>query len=102
MKKLNTFVHVVEVNEDGSHGRSGMFGPSDRLPDWAVNAISNPDVWAEAEAKENPEPETVMEPPRGGPGSSAEAWAKFAKAVDLDVPDGASAKEIQALWDERN
>lgn len=47
--RLSTFVHVVEMvtNDQGKQepGRSGVFGPGDSLPDWAVAAISNPDVW---------------------------------------------------------
>ncbi|WP_328339529.1 hypothetical protein [Micromonospora sp. NBC_00421] len=47
--RLSTYVHVVEMvtNDEGKQvpGRSGVFGPGDSLPDWAVAAISNPDVW---------------------------------------------------------
>lgn len=105
MKKLNTFVHVVEINKDGSHGRAGMFGPTDGLPEWAVTAISNPDVWDEAPESPMEEsvstPDPIKEPPRGGPGSSAEAWREFAKAQNLAVSDDASARDVQAAWDTR-
>lgn len=103
MAKLNTHVHAVEVNEDGSHGRSGTFGPNDKVPDWAVSAISNPDVWeSEPERTEAPSVE-VKEPPRGGPGSSATAWHEFVVSQNLDVPDNAStAKDFQAIWDARS
>jgi hypothetical protein len=48
MAKLNTNVHVVELDEDGNPtGQQATFGPDDELPDWAVASISNPDVWAE-------------------------------------------------------
>lgn len=113
MAKLNTYVHAVEILEDGSHGRSVTFGPDDTVPDWAARSISNPDVWAEQPAQEplsvpdqepdrDPGQDPVKEPPRGGPGSSAEAWRDFAKARNLDVPNDASARDIQAAWDARN
>lgn len=45
--RLNTYVHAAEVDENGKPtGRAGNFGPDDDLPDWAVAAITNPDVWA--------------------------------------------------------
>jgi hypothetical protein len=47
-KRLNTYVHVVEVDKDGmalNGGRRETFGPSDDLPDWAEKSISNPDVF---------------------------------------------------------
>lgn len=41
MADLVTFVHLTD--EDGvSHG----FGPGDEVPAWAVEKITNPDVWA--------------------------------------------------------
>lgn len=42
--KLNTTVHVHK------DGESHVFGPGDSLPDWAVKAISNPNVWDEPPA----------------------------------------------------
>lgn len=97
--KLKTYVHVVE---SGGEGRSAVFGPDDRVPEWAAAAISNPDVWEVPPNREAP-PQTreLREPPRGGPGSSAEAWAAFARQEGLPVPDGSTAREIQALWDDR-
>jgi hypothetical protein len=99
--KLSTFVHVV----DGD--RSAVFGPDDTVPEWAVEAITNPDVWAEPPTGAAQQPSTagddeMREPPRGGPGSSAGAWREFAEAQNLDVPDGASARDIQAIWDARS
>lgn len=108
MAKLNTHVHAVERNPDGSQGRTGHFGPGDEVPDWAQKAITNPDVWEEAPAPteatsaSTPQGVEVKEPPRGGPGSSVEAWREFAKAKGLDFPDGASARDIQAAWDARS
>lgn len=48
-KKLNTFVHVVERDENGNTTNSGTFGPGDDLskPEnaWVEKAITNPAVW---------------------------------------------------------
>lgn len=49
MAELNTFVHVVD--EDGV---SHVFGPSDSVPDWAAEKITNPDVWVEEPDHEAP------------------------------------------------
>lgn len=59
--RLSTFVHVVEMTTDKGgkpvQGRSGMFGPTDSLPDWAVSSINNPDVWAgDPPARSEPAP----------------------------------------------
>lgn len=39
------------------------------------------------------------EPPRAGRGSGVEAWATYAKSLDLDVPDDATRDEIIELVD---
>jgi hypothetical protein len=45
-KKLNTYVHVVELDDKGNAtGQAGVFGPDDDLPTWAAKSITNPDVW---------------------------------------------------------
>ncbi|MET0426273.1 MAG: hypothetical protein ABW046_20560 [Actinoplanes sp.] len=58
MRKLNTFVHVVELDDKGQQtGKAGTFGPDDDVPGWASDAITNPDVWAGEEDKaEEPAP----------------------------------------------
>jgi len=149
MAKLNTYVHVTRP--DG--GPPVRFGPDDQVPDWAIEQISNPDVWegdqpkgagsaasadsakgtaksaadaindalkqaerraAEAEKRAEAaeaelaqlreagggQEQEIKEPPRGGPGSSAEAWTKFASEQGITVPDGTTARDVQALWDE--
>lgn len=137
MAQLKTYVHVTNPED----GRSVQFGPGQDLPDWAVKAITNPDVWdgdapkvagsaaektvstpgadariaeLEAEVKRlreaaqisatgpssSGDADPIKEPPRGGPGSSAEAWAKFVDEQGVEVPNGATAKDIQALWDD--
>lgn len=102
MKKLNTYVHAHAVDDTGNI-QSQTFGPGDKVPAWARKAITNPDVWdgeddAPAETAGDAE---VKEPPRGGPGSSADAWRTFMASKDFEVPEGASAKDMQAAWDQR-
>lgn len=109
--KLNANVWV-----GGVLYRKGTTPPGD-----VAAKVTNPKVWAtpssdESTVREIPirkredgiefpehpqrvELEKVQEPPRGGPGSSAAAWAKFAVEQGVEVPEGASAKEIAALWD---
>jgi len=48
--KLNTHVHAVETDATGARtGREKVFGPDDDLNrpenEWALAAITNPDVW---------------------------------------------------------
>ncbi|MBF6085216.1 hypothetical protein IU485_28000 [Nocardia cyriacigeorgica] len=45
MPQLNTYVHVLDET-----GQTREFGPDDQLPEWAINKITNPDVWADAPA----------------------------------------------------
>lgn len=100
MRKLNTFVHAVEINDDGTQGRSQVFGPADVLPDWARKSITNPKVWD----GEDDEPETaeLVEPPRKGPGSNREAWVTYAKeAHGIDVEDGATRDDVIAAIAEK-
>lgn len=64
--KLNTYVHAVEVDADGARtGREGVFGPDSDLSkpenEWALAAISNPDVW-DGEAPPRAEPPPVVSP----------------------------------------
>lgn len=46
MAKLNTYVHVHDAD-----GVSHEFGPGSKVPGWAAELITNPDVWAKAPAK---------------------------------------------------
>lgn len=72
--KLNTFVHVDEGHEEGRRGRTAWFGPDDELPDWAVKAIANPDVWdgdvPPHLAPEDDEPARAAEPGAPPPATS--------------------------------
>lgn len=110
MARLNTFVHVVE---SGGEGRSAMFGPADALPDWAVAAISNPDVWADgapvptvetnpAETKPDPQTPASGIPPKGGAGSGAPAWREYAASKGVEVADDASREDVWAALEKAN
>jgi len=93
MAKLNTFVNV-----DGT-----WYGPDDDVPSEVASQIKNPNVWADgdAPAAASGEGDEVKEPPRGGPGSSADAWRTFLKSKDVEVPTDASAKDMQTVWDSK-
>jgi len=41
----------------------------------------------------------VVEPPRTGTGSTTDAWAAYAKATGIEVPDDAKRDDIIALVD---
>lgn len=95
MSKLNTHVNV-----DGS-----WYGPDNDVPAEVAKRITNPKVWADSERTGEPARAATFtmvgeEPPRGGPGSSADAWRAFATSNKVDVPEGASAKEIASAWDQ--
>lgn len=90
----------IHVNVDGT-----WYGPESEVPDEVAARITNPKVWVGEPAAEpaggNGEQRTVQEPPRGGPGSSASAWRTFMESNGFEVPEGASAKDMQASWDDR-
>lgn len=105
MARLNTFVHVVFQGEDGVQ-MSGMFGPADDLPDWAAAAITNPNVWdgepPEPAKEPAASPGELVEPPRHGKGSSAEAWRDYAEKLGWfdKIEADASQRDIIAAVDE--
>lgn len=93
-RKLTAYVHVVERHDDGSYGRQAQFGPGDAVPDWAIAAITNPDVWdGEADPSPEPEPEPV-DRPRGNAGRAA--WAAYAASRDIEVEDDMGRDDIVA------
>lgn len=101
MPKLTTHVHVVERDDKGNTTRAQTFGPSDDVPDWAVAAITNPDVWdgdppsRTATAAQQVTGLLPM-PPKAGPGSGVDAWRAYAQQEKVTVPDGAGRDEIVA------
>lgn len=102
-KTLNTFVTVHDAD-----GQAHTFAPNEKVPKWARESITNPNVWAsenDAEAsgqvpesvpepapepvptpeptpESTPEPEPTSDalviPPKAGRGSSADAWRDYA------------------------
>lgn len=106
MRALITTVHVHDDN-----GRRHVFEPGQVPPDWAQKKITNPKVWAPDRAEgadpagtggselavSDPVPAL---PPRSGAGSGKEAWAEYAAAAGLEVPDGAARDDIIALLEQ--
>jgi hypothetical protein len=109
MAKLNTYVHATATGPDGVQ-LSGTFGPADDLPDWAAAAISNPDVWdgdPPAAAAAEPPATTdgdgdLVEPPRSGQGSGADAWREYAGKLGWfeEIPESAKCDDIIAAIDD--
>jgi len=102
-RKLSTFVTVHERNDEGEPtGRSETYGPNDTLPAWAEKAITNPDVWADAEQASAPAEPVVDQdgpPPKGGAGSGAPAWREYAARNDVEVASDASRENVVAALD---
>lgn len=104
MARLNTHVHVVELDEKGNTVRSGVFGPDDEVPDWAVAAITNPDVWADdppapVAATAPSEPPTSTDPDRPRGNASREEWAEYARGRGVEVTGTMGRDEIKAAVD---
>lgn len=86
--RLNTFVHAVERPNGQTEARSATFGPGDALPDWALAAISNPDVWDGAAPPLPKEPESAS---TTGPDAADELARLRARVAELEhaaAPDG--------------
>lgn len=101
-KKLNTYVHAVERDDQGNTTRSQVLGPDDTVPGWAQKAITNPDVWADESDEDTDDGDTTEgsgEPPRAGKGSGLEAWRTYAQAQGISVPDDANRDDIIAAVD---
>ena len=123
--KLNTYVHAVEVDAKGARtGREAVFGPDSDMNapenEWALAAITNPDVWegdvparkdpppatdevaalkariAELEAAQKPAEGKASVPPRSGAGSGADAWRAYAESLGAEVSEGATRDQIIA------
>lgn len=94
-KKLNTFVHVVERDDDGTQTNAGTFGPDDKVPAWAQKAITNPDVWADGD--DDSSEEIAVERPRGN--ASRDTWAEYAHSREVAVTDDMDRDAIKAAVD---
>jgi hypothetical protein len=80
------------------------YGPNDVVPDDVAARITNPKAWeggklpavADGAAASTDGGGDVLAPPRSGAGSAKGAWAAFAEANGVDVPEGASREDIIA------
>lgn len=97
MARLSTHVHV--------HGPGGTvaFGPSDEVPEWARQRITNPAVWADAPPRgAAPDPAQAPaadagappRPPEHGKGATRKAWAAYAEAQGYEIDDDATKADI--------
>lgn len=95
--RLNTYVHAVERPGVNSEGRSAMFGPGVDLPDWAIEAISNPDVWDGAAPPRPADPDPAITTGPDVAGELARLRARVAELESAAADDGtepASATSI--------
>lgn len=87
------------------HIAGRRFAPGDVMPDELAAKVKNQAVWAATEAPLNEGgelPSGVVpvhngpgaEPPRSGKGSGRDAWAAYAEARGVSVPDEASRDDI--------
>lgn len=108
MPFLNSTV-IVRDDNFVSH----VFLAGDEPPKWAVDKISNPDVWearpstkrstpaAQKEPEAEADDEPVKIPPKAGRGSSAKVWAAYAAANGFAVESDATASEIREALQEQ-
>ncbi|PWR08599.1 hypothetical protein DKT68_15295 [Micromonospora acroterricola] len=114
-------MHVAD-----EHDQTHVFGPLDAVPAWAAKKITNPKAWEGGKVPssvEDPEAELARleariaelkavqtsdgsgaskqdgPPPKGGAGSGAPAWQKYAAAHEVEVPADASREAIWAALD---
>ncbi|SDI40992.1 hypothetical protein SAMN05421505_14927 [Sinosporangium album] len=123
---LTTYVHVIELPGPGSKGRSGVFGPGEALPIWALEAITNPDVWVGgrvpahiADAVDRPPaagqaasgvrpagpsaPEREPEASRPAPRATKDEWARYVLSLGARTEaelEGLTKAELVELVDQ--
>lgn len=114
-------IRNVIVHDDA--GQPHDFGPGDTVPEWAVERITFPGVWADgpdpggapaadgeevgdgtpaegpADGAASSGDEVVERPPAKGPGSGLGAWRAYARAIDVPVSDDMSRDDIIAAVD---
>lgn len=118
-KTLNTFVTVHDAD-----GQAHTFAPNEKVPKWARESITNPNVWASGDSADEPEPtpeptpepalvpepeptpEALVIPPKAGRGSNADAWRDYAgKAAEraglkIEFDDDAKRDDIITALEE--
>lgn len=94
MERLTATVHVVD-EDGGVH----TFGPSDEVPTWAAEMITNPLAWEGAPAPVAPEPEPEPVPTAPVPAPEPDPEPVPAPASPEPVPpapDGPAGEVAQA------
>lgn len=106
---INKFVFLMHPE------LGGVCIPPGEVPEWAVPLITNqtaivpddledqvqdedpedPDDESDDESDDDLDAEEVPIPTKGGPGSSAKAWAKYAASKGFEVDGTATAAEIR-------
>lgn len=96
---------AVTVHDD--QGQSHTFQVGEKVPDWAVEKITNPNIFAkpasadgeedEDDDKSNSAASGATEPPKVGKGSAAGDWAAYAEQLGLAVPAGTKKAGIIEL-----
>lgn len=112
-RRLAGVVHVT-----GPDGQAYVLTPDGELPSWAEERITNPAAWVGADTASPAAPADPSSsspsststaaaqdgpqgppPPRTGRGSGQQAWATYAAACGVTVPDGTSREDIIAVLD---
>lgn len=73
-RKLKSYVHVHEVDGDGNHVRTEVFGPDDKLPAWAKKHLGD-HVWDDGDV-EDEDPLDLAVDMASGPEVAARAKAE--------------------------
>ena len=87
-------VHVHVVSKDGT--KRAWLAPGDEVPAWARLDKRNLQTDGGGATSAPAEPASGQPPARSGPGSGKEAWAVFAAARQVEVPEGSSRDDIIA------
>jgi hypothetical protein len=80
-------------------GTVAWYGPDDDIPADVAARIGDHAWITDDEPEPEPEPDPDVDPapvppPLNGPGSGVEAWAAYAAALSVTVPEGAKRDEI--------
>lgn len=100
VKRLNTYVHVVEKNDKGEITNQGVFGPDDDLGKsenaWVTKAITNKSVWAHGSGDE-PDPDDdaqVITPQNGGEGIEGSTQLNYDEMSLADLRAETQRREL--------
>lgn len=108
-RRLAAYVHVADDS-----GMTHAFGPTDTVPKWAADKITNPDAWAttapaDEDAGDDTPPAdddsaggyepTAGPPAKAGKGSAKENWAAYAEHHQVEIAPDATREQIIAAVD---